>query len=116
MRSEIEFRPVRSADEPAAAIWCAGEVGVEPVALIVQDDEENPRAHRWVCGIVARNPWFGDGGDPPDDLPRLLRETELVVGVVGSQHPLGEERSYHMQSCQVVSAGRANVAVVRVDW
>ena len=78
VRTPIKFR-VRGSTFDKAASVTRSDLEVQPVALIVNEDESDPHDRHWVCGIVGMNPWFGEGVETPPDLPFALRETELLT-------------------------------------
>jgi hypothetical protein len=115
VRSPIEFRTRGSTFDTAAGV-VRSDLEVQPVALIIHEDESDPHDSHWVCGIVVVNPWFGEGFEAPPQLPFALRETELLVCSVRSWHPLSHRHSYRLNSCRWFSASTGQAVLVDVDW
>lgn len=96
-------------------------IKVHPVGLVVFDDDKDPIAQEWACGIVIPNPFalpqHTSRAKPPEWLPGHLEGSEMLICALRQYHPFGHPvAGYRLTSCEWTWTSDALVFRATADW
>jgi hypothetical protein len=113
------FRPRDRDYELHGTAVIRDEVELTPVAVVLQEDPDDPDDPLWVCGIVAPNPVPDIARTDTDGRPAFpaqMRETELLVCSVRDWHPLSQKHTYTLQRLQWTYTSDAAIVHAVCNW
>lgn len=71
----------------------------------------------WVVGVLAANPYYKTGLQPPDNWPDDLARSGVIICSLRSHHPLSKPKErYELWSYEVARTSDAHALRVVAEW
>lgn len=109
------FRPL--VEQSVTRHRLAGRVQLKVLGYIVEPAERHWDKQDWVVGVLAANPYYKSGLQPPDNWPDGLARSGVIICSLRSHHPLSKPKErYELWSYEVARTSDAHPLRVVAEW
>ncbi|WP_328912482.1 MULTISPECIES: hypothetical protein [unclassified Streptomyces] len=109
------FRPL--VEQSVTRHRLAGSVQLKVLGYIVEPADHYWDKQEWVVGVLAANPYYKTGLQPPDNWPDDLARSGVIICSLRSHHPLSKPKErYELWSYEVARTSDAHALRVVAEW
>ncbi|WP_181802462.1 restriction endonuclease [Streptomyces shenzhenensis] len=94
-----------------------GRIPLQVLGYVIEPAGQRGDEEDWVVGLLAVNPFYGTGLEPPDDLASDLDCTGVIVCNLRSYHPLSKpQERYELWSYERARTSDAHALRIVAEW
>jgi hypothetical protein len=109
------FRPL--VEQSVTRHSLVSRVQLKVLGYIVEPPDHHWDKQDWVVGLLAANPYYKSGLQPPDNWPDDLARSGVIICSLRSHHPLSKPKErYELWSYEVARTSDAHALRVIAEW